>query len=192
MTIENFKKLFNSEFYDKSYKLWRIDKKKAGKDIIGEQYESFRELYYKSFGFNIGDGRQIFGTSYNCDTVIKRGNDIVALEEDKGSYVDSCFLGRAIQNAAEVFSQCIEDDIKVPYFIISSSTKYNKYDEICERRFKLYRKDIVKLLKSKFIYLPLSENDRISQKKYFMSKKSCFNLSDTLIEVQNNFVNKLL
>jgi len=193
MTNKKFKELFKTEFYDKSYKRWRIDEEKAGKDIIGEQYESFREKYYKSFGFTIGNGKKIFGSSYNCDTVVKNNkNEIVILEEDKASYVDSCFLGRAIQNAAEVFDICLEKKISIPYFVISSSTKYNLFDDICERRLRLYRDDIQEVFKSKFIYLPLSENDRISQKKYFMTEESCFNLSDELIEKQNNFVKGLL
>lgn len=193
MNILNFKKLFKSEFYDKSYKRWRINSEKAGKDIIGEQYELFREKYYESFGFTIGNGKKIFGSSYNCDTVVKNNkNEIVILEEDKASYVDSCFLGRAIQNAAEVFDICLDKGINIPYFVISSSTRYNKFDEICKRRLRLYRNDIQEIFKSKFIYLPLSENDRISQKKYFMTEESCFNLSDKLIKEQNKFVKGLL
>lgn len=192
MNVSEFKDLFNSEFYGNAYKRWRIDEEKAPKDIIGEQYESFRNKYYKSYGFNIGDGRKIFGSSYNCDTVVKKGDKIVILEEDKASYVDSCFLGRAIQNAAEVFDICLEKKIDIPYFVISSSTKYNLFDEICERRLKLYRDDIREVFKSKFIYLPLSENDRIPQKKYFMKEESCFNLSDKLIKEQNKFVTGLL
>ena len=192
MTTQKFKNLFENRFYNQSYKRWRIDKEKAGKDIVGEQYELFREEYYKGLGFEIGDGKKIFGSSYNCDTVVERNGEIVILEEDKASYVDSCFLGRAIQNAAEVFDICLEKKINIPYFVISSSTKYNLFDEICERRLKLFREDIQEVFKSKFVYLPLSENDRISQKKYFMTKESCFNLSDRLIEEQNKFIMGLL
>jgi hypothetical protein len=191
--IEKFKKLFNTEFYIKSYRRWRINEEKAGKDIIGEQYEKMRKMYYESLGFTVGNGKKIFGSSYNCDTVVVNSkNEIVILEEDKASYVDSCFLGRAIQNAAEVFDICLETKRKIPYFVISSSTKYNLFDDICKRRLKLYRGDIQEVFKSKFIYLPLSENDRISQKKYFMTEESCFTLSDRLIKKQNDFVNVLL
>ena len=191
MEIQDFKTLFNSEFYDKSYQRWRVNSEKAGKDIIGEQYESFRRLYYQNNGFTIGNGKKVFGSSYNCDTVVKKGNKIIILEEDKGHYIDSCFLGRAISNAAEVFSECLDRGIEIPFFVISSPTKMNNYDIICERRFKLYREDIVNLLKSKFLYFPLSENGRISKEKYFASNVSSFNLSDELIETQNRFVDTL-
>jgi hypothetical protein len=191
MEIQDFKTLFDSEFYDKSYQRWRVNSEKAGKDIIGEQYESFRRLYYQNCGFTIGNGKKVFGSSYNCDTVVKKGNKILILEEDKGHYIDSCFLGRAISNAAEVFSECLDRGIEIPFFVISSPTKMNNYDIICERRFKLYREDIVNLLKSKFLYFPLSENGRIAKEKYFVSNVSSFNLSDELIETQNRFVDTL-
>jgi hypothetical protein len=191
MEIQDFKSLFNSEFYDKSYLRWRVNSEKAGKDIVGEQYESFRRLYYQNNGFTIGNGKKVFGSSYNCDTVVKKGNKIIILEEDKGHYIDSCFLGRAISNAAEVFSECLDRGIEIPFFVISSPTKMNNYDIICERRFKLYREDIVNLLKSKFLYFPLSENGRIAKEKYFASNVSSFNLSNELIETQNRFVDTL-
>ena len=77
MTTQKFKSLFENRFYNQSYKRWRIDKEKAGKDIVGEQYELFREEYYKGLGFEIGDGKKIFGSSYNCDTVVERNGEIV-------------------------------------------------------------------------------------------------------------------
>ena len=113
------------------------------------------------------------------------------LEEDKGHYIDSCFLGRAISNAAEIFSECLDKGIEIPFFVISSPTKMNNYDSICDRRFKLYREDIVTLLKSKFLYFPLSENGRIPKEKYFETAESCFNLSDELILNQNKFIETL-
>ena len=191
MEIQDFKNLFNSEFYDKSYQRWRVDSEKAGKDIIGEQYESFRRMYYQTCGFTIGNGKKVFGSSYNCDTVVKKGDKVLILEEDKGHYIDSCFLGRAISNAAEVFSECLDKGIEVPFFVISSPTKMNNYDSICDRRFKLYREDIVTLLRSKFLYFPLSENGRIPKEKYFETEDSCFNLSDELILNQNKFIETL-
>jgi hypothetical protein len=191
MNIDKFKYLFKTEFYDKSYKRWRIDEEKAGKDIIGDQYEKFRAMYYKSYGFSTGNGRKIFGSSYNCDTVVKRGNDVVILEEDKANYVDSCFLGRAIQNATQVFNSCLKQGIPIPYFVISSSTKYNKYEVIYKDKIETIREDLVDILNNKFIYLPLCEHDRRIN-GYFETPDNCFTLSDTLIEKQNKFVESLL
>lgn len=192
MTPKEFKDLFDSEFYNIAYDRWKVRNEKAGKDIIGEQYELFREKYYKNFGFQIGNGKKVFGSSYNCDTVVKKGDKILILEEDKGHYIDSCFLGRAIQNATQVFNVCLKKGIDIPFFVISSTTRYNKYEEIYQEKIETIREDLVEILNKKFIYLPLSEHDRISDKKYFMTKETCFNLSDKLIEEQNKFVEGLL
>jgi len=191
MNVSDFKKLFNDEFYNKVYQKWRVNQEKSGKDIVGQQYELFRKLYYKNYGLNIGSGRKIFGSSYNCDTVVKRGNEIIILEEDKANYVDSCFLGRAIQNATQVFNECIKQNIPIPYFIISSSTRYNKYEEIYKEKIETIREDLVEILNQKFIYLPLCEHDRRIN-GYFETSDNCFDLSDNLIEKQNKFIESLL
>lgn len=186
-----FKTLFEDIFYTPTYLRWRINKEKAAKDIVGEQYELFRKEFYKNFGFQIGKGKRIFGASYNADVVVQKGNKILILEEAKAAYVDLCFLKRAISNAAEIFFTCLKANIDAPYFVISSSTKYLKFDEKCEEIFPLYREEIEKLLREKFVYLPLCENDRITKKKYFTAPESCFNLSDKLIQNQNTFVKRI-
>ena len=55
--------------------------------------------------------------------LVMKDGEVVILEEDKAHYVDSCLLGRALANCAEVMNQCIELDIKAPYFVLSCSTK---------------------------------------------------------------------
>ena len=130
MKTQMVKNLFNEKFYKPTYQDWRIDEVKAGKDIVGARYEEFRESYYENMGFEIGNGNKIFGSSYNCDTVVMKDGEIVILEEDKGHFVDSCFLGRALANCAEVMYQVIEMDIKAPYFVLSCPTKMNNYKEI--------------------------------------------------------------
>jgi len=191
MNVDKTKKLFVDKFYTPTYQDWRVDKIKAGKDIVGERYEDFRKEYYKSMGFEIGSGKRIFGTSYNCDTVAKIDDVIVILEEDKANYVDSCFLGRALQNAAQVFNTCLKKGIKIPYFVISSSTRYNKYKVIYDEKVETFREDLVKILNEKFVYLPLCEHDR-RVKGYFETPDNCFELSDKLIEKQNKFVSGIL
>ena len=36
------KKSFVDNFYNPTYQDWRVDKVKAGKDIVGSRYEDFR------------------------------------------------------------------------------------------------------------------------------------------------------
>ena len=59
MNINKVKKLFIDKFYNPTYVDWKVDKVKAGKDIVGARYENFRETYYKDMGFEIADGRKI-------------------------------------------------------------------------------------------------------------------------------------
>jgi len=186
------KKSFVDNFYNPTYQDWRVDKVKAGKDIVGSRYEDFRETYYKDMGFEIGDGRKVFGSSYDCDTVVKKNGEVVILEEDKAHYVDSCFLGRALANCAEVMSKCIEDGLNPPKFVLSCSTKMNNFKDIFDNRIRLYREDIQKLVRENFVYLPLCEHGRISKTKYFESEDNCFELNDELIDNQNKFVMGIL
>ena len=192
MNIDETKKLFVEKFYNPTYKDWRVNKIKAGKDIVGARYEDFRKTYYKDMGFEIGDGRKVFGSSYDCDTVVKKNGGVVILEEDKAHYVDSCFLGRALANCAEVMFKCIEDGLNPPKFVLSCSTKMNNFKDIFDNRIRLYRNDIQKLIKENFVYLPLCEHGRVSKEKYFSNKKNCFELSDDLIGQQLKFINGIL
>tara|TARA_Y100000004_G_C8841096_1_gene380552 strand:+ start:229 stop:807 length:579 start_codon:yes stop_codon:yes gene_type:complete len=191
MEVNKVKELFNEKFYKPTYQDWRIDEIKAGKDIVGKKYEDFREAYYENMGFEIGNGNKIFGSSYDCDTVVMKDGEVVILEEDKAHYVDSCFLGRALANCAEVMNQCIELDIKAPYFVLSCSTKMNNFQDIFENRIKLYREDIQELIREKFTYLPLCQHGRVQKSQYFLSEENCFELNDELIENQNNFVKSI-
>jgi len=191
MKTQMVKNLFNEKFYKPTYQDWRIDEVKAGKDIVGARYEEFRESYYENMGFEIGNGNKIFGSSYNCDTVVMKDGEIVILEEDKGHFVDSCFLGRALANCAEVMYQVIEMDIKAPYFVLSCPTKMNNYEEIMRKRLRIYREDIQELIKEKFVYLPLCHHGRIPKQRYFLSDENCFELDTELIEKQNKFVKSL-
>ena len=191
MEVNKVKHLFNEKFYKPTYQDWRIDEIKAGKDIVGKKYEDFREDYYESMGFEIGNGKKIFGTSYDCDTVVMKDGEVVILEEDKAHYVDSCFLGRALANCAEVMSQVLELDIAAPYFVLSCSTKMNNFQEIFDNRVRLYREDIQELIKEKFVYLPLCQHGRVQKSKYFLSEENCFELDDELIRKQNKFIKSL-
>ena len=192
MNVGKTRKLFIEKFYNPVYMDWRINEVKAGKDIVGAKYEDFRETYYKSMGFDIGSGKKVFGSSYDCDTVVMKNGEVVILEEDKAHYVDSTFLGRALANCAEVMLKCIEGGLNPPKFVLSCSTKMNNFQDIFDIRIRLYREDIQKLVRENFIYLPLCEHGRISKTKYFESKNNCFKLNDELIDNQNKFVMGLI
>ena len=183
--------LFNN-FYSNVYKRWRVNKEKAGKDIVGEEYESFRKDYYKSKGFKIGNGENVFDSGVNSDLVVLKNGKIRVIEEDKGSYVDGTFLKRALVDFATIISKCLEYGVECPYFILSCPTKMNNFDEIYERTVKLFSTEIKNVLSEKFVYLPLCDNGRISQKSYYKTEKNNFILSENLIDKQEKILNKIL
>jgi len=191
MNVLEMKKMFVKEFYKPTYRSWRILEERAGKDIVGAEYEKYREKFYSKLGFEISSGKKVFGTNYDCDTAVGLNGEIVILEEDKAHYVDNCFLTRALSNAGEVMNSCINKDYEPPWFILSCATKMNNYQDIFDKRVCLFRKDIQELIKEKFIYLPLCEHGRIPAKRYFIDKENCFQLDDQLIKNQLDFLEKV-
>jgi len=189
--LYSFKKSFD-KYYQSVYLRWRILKEKAGKDIVGEEYEKLRKEFYQSFGLIVNKLQNVYGSGVNPDNVITKNGKIIIIEEDKGSYVDGTFLKRVIVDAATIFSTCLEKNIKCPYFILSSTTKMNNYDETFDKIINLFNENLKKELKEKCIYLPLCTNGRVSQKKYFKTKENHFQLSEELLEVQTKTINKII
>jgi len=191
--IEKAKQLFNS-YYDTVYNRARVKKDKAFKDIVGEEYEKMRKSLYESNGLIAGPG-QIAG--YNADLIVKDPNTqrIVAIEEDKGHYVDSCFLKRFLVNAAEIINHYIEqgyDETEIPLIFLSSPTTLATYKDSFAKTKKLFKNEISEMMDKKIRYLSYCSHDRIPAKRYFKSKdNSCFAMSDSLITKQVELIQSL-
>ena len=181
-----------TEYYNKTYKRWRIDEEKAGKDIVGEEYEATRRKYWSQFGFS-AKSEKIAG--YDADLVVRdKNNNIVVIEEDKAHYVDSCFLDRFMMNAARVLNHYINlgtKDKDIPPIVLSSMTTYNLFDEKYKANKSLFSDRIQKLMDEKINYLPMCDHDRVRAGKYFKSTDVSFTFSDKLIQKQSNFVDSL-
>ena len=67
---------------------------KALKDVVGKAFENHRMRVWNHFGFNVS--KEKHGAMFDVDWSITYKGNLIALEEDKGHYVDSCFLERAI------------------------------------------------------------------------------------------------
>ena len=67
---------------------------KALKDVIGIAYEKHRERIWKYFGFEVSKEKN--DAMFDIDWCIKYKGELIAFEEDKGHYIDSCFLERAL------------------------------------------------------------------------------------------------
>jgi hypothetical protein len=189
MEVSTFIDSFNEDFYDMVYSRWRISEEKAGKDIVGEQWELFRSSVYKQHGFTTADDRTIGG--YNADIVVVRNGEAIIVEEAKGHYIDSCFLQRAISSCARVISDSLEKEREPPHFVLSCPTKMNNFQEVFDSQATLYRKDIRNYLSTKFTYLPLCSHGRVPKKRYYNDENNCFSLDANLIERQLTFLENL-
>ena len=188
MNTTEVKKMFVKDFYKPTYKSWRVNEERAGKDIVGAEYEKYREKFYTKLGFTVASGKKVFGTNYDCDTAVELNGKTVILEEDKAHYVDNCFLTRALLNAAEVMNSCINNDYEPPWFILSCATKMNNYQDIFEKRVCLLRDDLQELVREKFLYFPMCQHGRVKANKYFQTSQNCFEFDDNLIEEQLDFL----
>jgi hypothetical protein len=182
-----FSKKFNI-FYSKTYKKINL-KDKAFKDVVGHHYEQFRKDFYKSCGFSISKLKKIGG--YKPDIIVEKDGVIEIIEEDKGHYVDSCFLGRAIRDFAKVINFCLESEKPVPLFILSCPTKMNNFSKVFDEEVELFRSDIKEMLKTNFIYVPLCNHGRIPSNRYFKTEESCFKLDEERISFQIELLKKL-
>lgn len=187
ITIEE---LFN-DFYNKVYTRWRVNKEKAAKDIVGEEYELFRQNFYNINGFDFGEKKDVFGSGVNTDICVIYNNQVVIIEEDKGSYVDGTFLSRALMDAAKIISTCIEKNKPCPYFILSSPTTMKNYEKSFNENINLFRDEIKQVLLEKYIYLPLTESSRVKRNIYFKNEKNHFILSEECLNKQKNILEKI-
>lgn len=191
MNTTEVKKMFVKDFYNPTYMSWRVRGDRAGKDIVGAEYEKHREKFYTKLGFEVTSGKKVFGTNYDCDTAVELNGKTVILEEDKAHYVDNCFLTRALSNVAEVMFTCVNNDYDPPWFILSCATKMNNFQEIFEKRVCLFREDLQELIREKFLYFPMCQHGRINKKNYFQTNQNCFELDDNLIQEQLDFLERV-
>jgi hypothetical protein len=172
------------------------EKRKAKKDIVGLHYEAFREKFIKELGFRIGKKEDIADITdgfYNPDQIIlSPAGKVVAIEEDKGHYVDKCFLSRAIINSARVVQKCIDRDLPVPYIILSCPTSYSKYEFEFGEALRMFRPDIREELEKKFRYFSMCTHGRVSRTKYLREGASPFEYNFDSIKKEIDFWKHLL
>ena len=185
-------KLFE-DYYTQTHTRWRINQEKAGKDIVGEEYEKMRTKFWKSYDFSVS---KTSIADFTPDLIIKRGRSIVAIEECKAHYVDSCFLDRFAMDAAKIFNHYIEKktpNAQIPKIILSSMTTYNHFERKTSDILKVFKPEIVKLFKSHVHYFSFCKHDRVPARKYFQhsSLSTCFTLDPKLIKKQEDFANSL-
>ena len=168
---------------------------KAAKDIVGASYESMREDWIRSNGLDIATSKEVqilkekFGNVYNADQYIvdRKTRELLAVEEDKGHYVDKCFYKRAIFNAMDLFEYCDDNNIAAPYFILSCPTKYSAPKDITKK----FRKSLQNIFAKKFKYFHACDHGRTGRDKYLKCDTSPFIVEDKNVEKEKIFLNKL-
>ena len=184
-----------SKFNDNVYRRWRIENEKAGKDIVGEEYESFRAAIWTGLGaFVETDKKEKRLGSYDPDLAIRRTVDgeIFLLEEDKGHYVDSCFLKRAMQNFSDVIMECLEQGREPPYFLLSCPTRMNNFQEVFKKSLLPFKEEVQHYFNEKFLYSPLCDHGRVARARYYASDQSCYKLNEGNIAKEISLLKGLL
>tara|TARA_R100000388_G_scaffold93426_2_gene78079 strand:- start:26 stop:628 length:603 start_codon:yes stop_codon:yes gene_type:complete len=171
----------------------------AKKDIVGKHYELFREIMICSHAhldvatkLEKENFNKMFGNNYKADQYIvdKRSRSLLALEEDKGHYVDKCFAKRALWNAMETIAHCLQNDIDVPYFILSCPTNYNLKPLVSNMEL-VFKKELLEELRAKFRFFPLCDHGRTSRNKYLVEKQMPFKLKEDFVVREIEFMNSL-
>ena len=180
-----------SGFSNRTYLRWKVKEEKAGKDIVGEEFESMRKGFWNSYGLQ-AQPEVIAG--YKADLVIRKNGIIKVIEEDKGHYVDACFLKRWLFNCAEVIQHYLDegvDEEDIPMFCLCSATNMNKFDVTYKRCIRVFRDPIQKILKEKIIHLRYCKHERIPKNDYYKDNTGGYKLDKRLIQEQLDFASSI-
>ena len=187
------------DFYKKSLKNAGCEvliksETKASKDVIGSEYELHRIRIYKKCGL---DAKKINSGKNKTDLAIYNGDILVAYEEDKGHYMDLCFCQRALLSFAIKIKNIIDDtkDANIPYFIISSYTRYKLYDDAFKTFCSILDNKLVEILKQKVVYHTVIGKDRLSHwfgKKNKKNKNYYSNVNRKCVKKDIKFIIGLL
>ena len=134
-------------------------------DVVGKEYEEHRKRVWTHLGFTVDKKRN--GAAFDVDWSIYDNGILVAIEEDKGHYVDSCFLERCIHSLIKTIHTM--EHLESPLLILNSFTKYNLYEKKLVESLDAYKEPLVETFKDKFVYSYLNEFDRIKKTSWFKS-----------------------
>jgi hypothetical protein len=165
---------------------------KALKDVVGKAFETHRKRVWEYFGFQLS--KEKHNALFDVDWAISFNGTLVALEEDKGHYLDSCFLERAITGFAKTVNCYQKSGTIVPILIIHSFTRYNKFDEKKMEDLDTRKSAIADELSNKLSYSYMTMCDRLPKRKWFGNCENCYydNAVDELIIKDIEFIQSLI
>lgn len=167
----------------------------ALKDVVGAAFENHRKRIWEYFGCTVSKER--FGAMFDVDWSIKYGDRLIAFEEDKGHYLDSCFAERAIVGFTKTVNAFLKEKKEVPRLILHSFTRYSKFNEKLEDDMETRKPEIVNELKKKLVYNTLVSRGRLPKTEWFNQSENRFdcylsNVEDNLIIEDIVFIQSLI
>jgi hypothetical protein len=166
---------------------------KALKDVVGNAFETHRRRIWEHNGFNVS--KETYGAKFNVDWSIKYKDKLIAFEEDKGHYLDSCFMERAITGFSKTVCAYQREKKEVPILIIHSFARYAKFNEKLEEDLVTRKAEIEEEVRKKLHYTTLTGRDRIPKDRWF-SKNSYnsyqANVEEELIIEDIKFIRSLI
>ena len=166
----------------------------ALKDAVGAAFEAHRKRVWEYFGFTVT--KKKYFASFNVDWSILYNEKVVAMEEDKGHYCDSCFLERALLGFIKTINNCKRENIDCPILILHSFTKYKLFSEKRNETLEIVKEDLIEEFNKKVKYTTLTNSDRLPKKKWFIvgDKYNSYseNVEEELIKKDILFIKSLI
>ena len=168
------------------------EKGKALKDIVGKAYENQRKRIWEHFGFDVSKDKH--NALFDIDWSISYKGRLIAMEEDKGHYLDSCFLERALTGFAKTVNYYQKNGIIVPTLIIHSFAKYSKFHDKKMEDLETRKPAIADELLKKIVYTTMTKCDRFPKRNWFSDNDNCYsdNADDELIIQDIAFIQSLI
>ena len=166
---------------------------KALKDVVGTAFEEHRKRLWEHFGFRVS--KEKHGALFDVDWSITYKGVLIAFEEDKGHYLDSCFMERALTGFSKTVNAYIKKNEPIPLLILHSFTKYKKFNEKLEEDMDTRKTEIRDEIQKKLLYTTLVECDRLPKKKWFskdLYDSYSVNASEELILKDIEFIQSLI
>jgi hypothetical protein len=164
----------------------------ALKDNVGNAYENHRKRVWEYFGCNASKDRH--NAAFKVDWSITYKGKLIAFEEDKGHYLDACFLERALTSFAKTINNYIKLDKECPILILNSFTCYNGFVDKKKEFMEILNDKIKTKINEKLIYNTLTYCDRIKKTKWFGDINNAYssNAQDVLILEDIDFIKSLV
>ena len=137
--------------------------RKSLKDVVGKAFENHRKRIWEHFGFEVSKDR--YDALFNVDWSITLNGNLIAFEEDKGHYLDSCSLERMLSGFAKTVNSYLHKDISTPILIIHSFTLYSKFNDKKIEDLETRKSSISHEMYNKIMYTTLTKNDRLPCRK---------------------------